>query len=59
VLSIWEIYLLDFYLGINYLTYDVPVYLSMVKIKGIEWFENIILISSQQDDYVPFYSANI
>ena len=32
---------------------------SLSKTQGLEWFKHLILISSEQDNYVPFESARI
>ena len=32
---------------------------SLSKEKGLEWFKNVILVSSYQDMYAPFDSARI
>jgi hypothetical protein len=32
---------------------------ELSKYKGLEWFKNIILVSSYQDMYAPFDSARI
>ncbi len=32
---------------------------KLSKAKGLNWFKNIALVSSYQDQYVPFESARI
>jgi hypothetical protein len=32
---------------------------KLSEAKGLEWFKNVILVSSYQDSYAPFDSARI